>query len=200
MDPKALIKAQSRLRIAQKTLTEIADSQSYEEFTDLWYTFLVAAKNVYTTLEQGAKVSAQSRQWFGAKKNERRQDPLLQYMFQARDDAEHGIEAVTELVEGNLFIGITSDGPTNGPVIRTMEMREDGTVFIDGVQRDPSAAIRETPSTAKLVPVVGRGHIVYPPPSHHLGKQLEDQGPFHVAKLTLDYLQTLVAEAESRAA
>lgn len=97
MDLKGVTKAEARLRLARTHASALRACKSHDEFTDTWYQFLVTYKNVYTALEQAAKGSAQSRQWFGGKKNERRDDPLLQYLFQARDADEHGIEPVTHL-------------------------------------------------------------------------------------------------------
>ncbi|MGZ6022556.1 MAG: hypothetical protein ACXWLQ_08140, partial [Rhizomicrobium sp.] len=37
----------------------------------------------------------------------------------------------------------------------------------------------------------------YPVPTHHLGAVVTDQSPYGVAKLGLEYLEKLVAEAEA---
>jgi hypothetical protein len=91
MDQRALIKAQRRLSVAQKAIERLPETADFDAFSEQWYIFLHAAKGVYITIEQGAKASAQSRQWFGRKNNERKSDPLLRYISEARNDDEHGI-------------------------------------------------------------------------------------------------------------
>ena len=69
---------------------------TFDQFSEQWYIFLVSAKSVWTVLQQGAKFSAQSQHWFGNKQKKRRADALLQYVYQARNDEEHGLQAVLE--------------------------------------------------------------------------------------------------------
>lgn len=196
INPKALDKANSRLRVARKALSELAESKSREQFSDTWYTFLVATKNVYTALEQGSKTTPQDRQWFGAKKQQRKDDELLQYLFQARDDDEHGVEQVTEFVPGSLGIGVAEEGYSSA-------MRFDGMIGSGGKLKvtpldGKPVLIEFTAPHMKLATVTGRGNIKYPPPSTHLGQTLQARSPEAVAELGLAYLTGLVEEAENR--
>ena len=201
MDPKAVTKARARLRIARQQLEAAEKSASYHAFTDAWYLFLVAAKNVYTTLEQGAKASAQSRQWFGGKKNDRKSDELLQYLFQARDDDEHGLADVTMLNPGFLGIGKAAEGFSHSMSI-SMSTDEHGTPTIHKLESHDGLPIliEQKGPHAVLLPVTGRSSIRYDVPTQHLGKPLPDDLPLTVGKLGLAYLEALVAEAEARAA
>ena len=110
IDPKAIVKAESRLRIMKKSSAELQSMITREDFADTWYTFLSACKNIWTLLEQGSKATAQNRQWFGAKKAERKSDELLQYLFISRDDDAHTIEQVTDHTPGKLAIGVAKEG------------------------------------------------------------------------------------------
>lgn len=201
MDPRAVIKAKARLNIARQQLESARVSNTYSEFSDCWYLFLVAAKNVYTTLEQGAKANAQSRQWFGGKKDDRKCDPLLQYLFQARDDDEHGLADVTKLEPGHLAIGKAAPGYSRSMTI-SMSADERGVPTIHELQSNDGlpVLIENIPSRAVLLPVTGRGHIIYPVPDSHLGSAISDQSPVHIGELGLAYLTALVADAELRAA
>ena len=60
-------------------------------FDEHWVDFSVAWKSAYNKVEQAAKDTPQERQWFGSVKNERKHDPLLRYLFEARNDEEHGV-------------------------------------------------------------------------------------------------------------
>lgn len=194
MDPKAIIKAKSRLRVAEKALSELPDCTGYDAFCDTWYTFLVAAKSVYTVLEQGAKISATSRQWFGGVKQFRKDDELLQYLFEARNDDEHGLESSTEHVPGRLGIGRAKEGYSGA-------FRLDGSIGPGGILNITSldgkpVHLEETPPHAKLIKVQARGNRVIAPPETHKGGPLDDKSPANVGNLGLAYLVELVAEAE----
>ena len=78
-----------------------SSATNYADFEAAWTDFLVSTNAIYTILEVGAKGSPQSRQWFGRKKIERRNDPLLQYLHQARNADEHGMAPVADRSRGN---------------------------------------------------------------------------------------------------
>jgi len=189
--PNSLAKAKSRLRIAEKSLKEIKESKTYEEFVDLWFTYLVAIKNIYTVLEQGAKSTPQDRQWFGAIKAKRKNDELLQYLFQARNDDGHGVNLVTNYVKEKVVI----TGVTKVTI-------EDG--VISGFSEDGKPVPAEhTLPHARLSTVSGRSNDKYPPPTEHLGNSIGNPNaigfPITVATLGLEYFTQLVSDAESRA-
>lgn len=193
----SLLKAKSRLRSADLALSRLEDARNFQEFADEWYAFLCAAKNVYTQLEQGAKASPQSRQWFGGKATERRNDPLLQYMYQARNDSEHGVSDVVKEVQTSVGIGVPSAGGESGC---TMTMGEDGIMQIsDAWSTFSSGPVIIDERSVKLVAVRDRSHRSYEPPVEHKGIIISDNSPIIVAKLTLAFLASIVGEAESLA-
>ncbi len=197
MDPKAIAKAKSRLRLAEKSVRELAACQNHQDFSDQWYGFLVAAKNVYTSLEQGSKVSPPARQWYGGKKQERRDDPLLQYLFQARDDDEHGLEPVTEFDPGGIGIQVNKPGFSQGMLIERLTVMDDGEIQLKAKSLDGKPIlIEQTLPHTKLAVVTGRGGVKYQPPTGHLGKALESGLPLPVAELAVQYLTRLISEAE----
>ena len=53
---------------------------------------------------------------------------------------------------------------------------------------------------AKLAAVIGRGKILYAPPTEHKGQPIDDTLPLPVGRLGLDYLTELVAADEARSA
>lgn len=199
MDPRAIAKAHQRLRLATKQLAAAEAAHSYDDFSDAWYLFLIAAKNVYTCLEQGAKVSPQSRQWFGAKKNERKNDPLLQYLFQARDDDEHGLGDVTKLNPASVAVGKRAPGYSSH-IALSISTDSAGSATIHELQSLDGlpVLIEPTQAHAVLLPVTARANVTYPPPEKHLGVRLSDGLPLTVGKLGIAYLEALVAEADAR--
>lgn len=195
MDPRAIQQAQLRLHTCRGVLIDIRDAKTYQDFVGRWYLFLMSWKGVYTSLEQGSKNSAQSRQWFGAKKAERRSDELLQYMFEARNSDEHDLEEVTALRPGGLGIGTRGFGLSKS-------IRIDGTTGPGGVLRITAldglpVGVVHHPPRPVLRAVNARGDRVIPPPTRHKGTLLPNQEPLTVATLALAYAEALVAEAAS---
>ena len=200
MNPRAVEKARSRIRVAEKALSELVGCPDYASFTDTWYTFLVAAKNVYTALEQGAKSSAQSRQWFGAIKEARRNDELLQYLFQARDDDEHGLNEITRLEGSSVGIGKGAHGYSNNVTVHNLRIENGQIINCDVESNDGKPVLIETRGPrAVLSPIIGRGPVIYQPPTKHEGIDIQDRTPLGVATLGLAYLSTLVDKAATLA-
>lgn len=188
----AIDKAQARLDKARTSLARIRASTSYADFVSAWTDFLVNANSVYTILEQGAKSSPQCRQWFGGKKKERRADPLLQYLHQARNADEHGLEPVSQLRGGSF--SLSAEGS-----IHIERLAIDGNGNIDlrlGPDSTGKPVIKLTPATAVLLPVTDdRFGATFQPPLEHKGVKLTDTSPAAVAALGLVYHEALLAEA-----
>ena len=196
LNPKAITKAQSRLRTAHKAVADLERCEDVQSFSDTWYTFLTAAKNIYTSLEQGAKTSPQNAQWFGGVKAKRRADPLLQYLFQARDDDEHGLDPVINQEPSSLSIGVPGDGYSSHVRV-TGDIGPGKSLKVQSLDGKP-VLIDFKPERVVLATVTGRGDVKYAPPETHLGEALQDNLPITVARKALDYFASLLAEAESR--
>ena len=91
MDRNALAQARSRLNKAIAYAAAMKANTDINAVMEAWGDFLIAAGAVYSKLEQGAKGHPASEPWFGAKKAQRKADPLLAYLHQARNVEEHGI-------------------------------------------------------------------------------------------------------------
>ena len=81
MHPVAIEKAKSRLRVAKKALEDVKKSHTMESFHDAWYSF-------------------------GEKARQRIADPLLHYLYEARNDDEHGLTRNTRRVPEKLGVGV----------------------------------------------------------------------------------------------
>ncbi|WP_152542049.1 hypothetical protein [Sphingomonas sp. RIT328] len=188
-----MTKARSRLRVAQKALDELLRCDVRDEFIDTWYTYLVAAKAVHTTLEQGAKASAASKAWFEDRRVERKSDPLLQYMYESRNDDEHGLSAPVEYQPPTVEFGENDGGSTyelvdteHGSQVRLTVRSKDGSSLVRIRARIPMMVLR---------PVTGKSNV-YPPPRLHKGEILDDLLPTQAAELNLRHLSWMIDEAE----
>ncbi|MDN3571820.1 hypothetical protein [Methylobacterium longum] len=197
MDPQALAKARSRLRVASKALSDLESIKNYDDFIDIWYVLLTASKNFYTILEQGSKISAQSRQWYGAKKQERRSDPLLRYMYEARNDDEHGLNLGSEDVPGSLAIGVNKPGFSSAMSI-SGTFGPGGNLSVKSLDGKP-VLVEQTLPHARLISVRDRSNVEYKPPTEHKGQPLESNLPLPVAKLMVAHLETMIVQAQALA-
>lgn len=196
MQREAIEKAKDRLASASSRLKDIEFSKDYVSARRQWYDFLLCINAVFSILEQGAKGSNKSETWFGKKKRDRKEDPLLSYLHHARNADEHNIPSVTELDRQKMVL--VEDGR---PIAAIEEMVCDKGKFrsLSG-QPTPDLKkvneIRIYPDRAKLIRVTDRG-VTYDPPSEHLGSPLNDNGPILVAGLMVKYIELMIDEAEA---
>ncbi len=106
MDAQAVEQAEAKWRKAKKSLEILRAAKNYEGAEEAWSDFLLAASTIYSKLEQGSKSKGSSGGWFGRKKKERKDDPVLRYLHYARNSDEHGIERVA--ARGGNLVDITA--------------------------------------------------------------------------------------------
>jgi hypothetical protein len=157
MNRKAIEQARIQLTRAAESITALAASNRPAEIETHWSSFLSSAGRVFTKLEQGAKAAATTKSWFGTKVHQRRTDPLLCYLWHARNADEHAVLEITQ--------------PQPGTVREIAPTAED----LEGLKRSREAAGKNEPMTVlamleitpphiRLLPVVNRGQTYYPPP------------------------------------
>ena len=189
----AVAKARMRLEVASEAIRALEVAEGHEVFGKAWMTFLLAANGVHSSLEQGAKSNPQSRQWFGQKKNERRRDPLLQYLHQARNADEHGLEPIIEHVGGRVKIG---DGIHGGGVRRvSFDSQGYATVVKDPTYPNTHIEVVQPHPILSTVYDARYGNR-YAPPREHLNQPLRDLSPIGLAVLSVEYISGLIQEAE----
>ena len=189
VDHKAVNAAWTEFNRAFQSITELGTSNHYAEVERHWATFLVSAGRVFTKLEQGAKSSGKSGAWWGRKVNERRTEPILRYIWHARNADEHGIQPVTELHPGSIK-EVTPTPEETENFHRTM-----------GQQAKPYAALALLEIVnphVKLVEITDRG-VIYKPPATFFGETINGPNPHNVGLLALSYLEKILKEADKLA-
>lgn len=158
-----------------------------------WLDFLVQWKGTYTKVQQAAKSSPQEIQWFGTITKARRADPLLRYLFEARNDGEHGINPSTfHLPAGFKFIATDTAQPkfhfdSSGALTSVTDTK--GNEIVKDIQPVPEQSF--------LIEVTEfDGVKKVPPPKEHLGTPMEPK-PLIAAALGLQWLENLVETAEA---
>jgi hypothetical protein len=194
MNADALNQAKSRLIRAEKALAAIGAAKAIEDAEAAWTDFLLAAATIYSKLEQGAKGSGKCQGWFGRKKKERKDDPLLRYLHFARNSDEHGIERVVAQSPSNLHRGRPLSFNERIPVkLQPLDpvTNQFTGEWIDGVMAGPT--IRPIRAHDR------RFNDHCDPPTEHLGHPINFGGNFcyEIGALALIYLRSLLQEAES---
>lgn len=148
MDQVAVGAARGCLGRAKEALLSLKQTDNFDEMEVAWSNFLIMANRVYVKLEQGAKISSKSNAWFGRKKHERRNDPLLSYVKNARDADEHGLMKITERTKGGIGVNVTEGIPWSGHIKSTEKSVE---VSLHSDHPDAAAAFRIIPRTCDLL-------------------------------------------------
>ena len=162
-----------------------------EDFDHLWYSFLVAQNSVFAALEQGAKGEKKSKGWFDRKHHERKRDPLLSYLQQARHSDEHSLRP--SVVRRERWAAVSS---SPGTTITPPEHSADGKLKIT-LTVGMETKVQFLAPGEFLVPVFDRARNRHDPPDTHLGQPLEHRSPMHIADRCIEYLQTLIEEAQA---
>jgi hypothetical protein len=188
----AVDKARRRLEKASMCLKRMEDSGSFDEFESAWTDFLIALNAIHTSLEQDAKTSPQSRQWYGGKKVVRRKDPLLSYLHQARNADEHGIEPIAAHKPGGVKIGA---GAQLSVIAKTVVNRGKASIEFHPIE---GPGLEIIPPSAELIPVRNQFGNVFAPPTQHLRSIFPDVSPLATARIGFKYHEALVQAAAKR--
>ena len=194
MNISSLEKARSRLRAAKRAVDAMAGTDDPNTICDHWIDFLNAWIGVYRQVKKAATSTPQEYQWFGRVAREKTNDPLLNYVFEARNDEEHGVNrsAVPHYGLANFpqrshetVIASVRFDPGTGEV---RVYGPDGQLAYDPVLVSPPGVV--------LDPITARGNRTIAPPTFHLGDPINPD-VLTVAKAALVYAAKLVAMAEA---
>lgn len=195
----AIEKCDRRLGDATTAFAVCLKPNFYEDFVKGWTDFLIAATSIPHIIEKAAGATPQARQWYGGKRNEGRKDPLVLYMFQARNAEEHGIEPVTEFEPAEYTI----EHPEMGMTIGDPRISPDGkTLYLKAGHgpTGPTPRITRKPANVRLASVYDdRFKQTFDPPTVHLGQPInsgEPATPAQAGNLYLSYVSALVRAAE----
>ncbi len=208
MKEAAIWKADVRLHAMGRAISDLAAPSKPMEFASDWYVFITAANGIYEVLKRGAgyehvrkgseKLTA-SQQLVKNMITYCDDDPLLKYIYEARNDEEHGLvrsvenrpaifETFIPMNSGDGMVSFTVDTDENGFV----SSRDFASSFASGV-----VATHKVEHRMVLAPVSDRRGRKYMPPTRHEGKELADRSPLAIAHLIHDYMVKLVAAARA---
>jgi hypothetical protein len=153
----------------------------------------MAANAIYAKLEQGSKRNKNSESWFGTKKRSRHEDPLLYYLYVARNSDEHSLELVSSFgIAGRSLhknVSVTVDETKRNVHIDL----GDGTGVMQGEKiAELSLGFYPQPVTSN-----DRKKIRVDLPDRHLNQPIDNPTAATIATLAISYLEAMVAEADA---
>jgi hypothetical protein len=186
MRPEAVQQAKDRLQAATDAVDAFRAAKDFAAAERAWRDFLLAMGGIYNKLEQGAKSSAKSAEWFDHKWEQRRDDDLLRYLNYARNTDEHGLEPVTERHPGGAPLPF---GHTARMSIQALDetMQPVGT---------PDAAYVSGPALMLTRVYSERLKKFCDPPRLHRGQALTNPLTESVTAAALAYGALMIREAE----
>ena len=194
MEEIAVQQAREKYAAAVDALEELRLSATLAKARTLWARFLFTANGVYAKLEHGSKVSATSRQWFGAKKNERKTDPLLAYMRHARNADEHALQIISRVEpKRSLIIIDTPRGKTYG-YVKSLRSSDAGVTYTS--TPDTVSVSFEPERFIALRVYDDRGARWYEVPDSHKGIPVANSSPVTIGGLFIIHLGVVISEAE----
>jgi hypothetical protein len=185
MDRNAIIKASGKLERMREAYSIFSSSTNMRQASSAWIDFVMASGSFYSSLQQGAKVNSKSLYWFGSKKHDRKTDPLLKYLYAARNSEEHGLNHIVkqsatqiELVGRGSAVQLVSDGKG---------------WQVEHVSGPPP--IFKNPILSLQRAYDDRSKIWCELPTSHFGNPITDLNPKAVAELALNYFKAVLDEA-----
>jgi hypothetical protein len=177
------------LRRCKDLLDQLATATSPADFDESWQQFLGHLERVWNKCQNHFSKSPKWNGWRGRYEKQRRTDPLLSYLTNARGAHEHTVADITDKKPGSIGIGA---GPSGSVHIKHLQIGPAGRIKGDW---DGDLAITVLPGRVDPAAVTNRGRT-YAVPTSHLGFPLADSSALTLAQHGLAYYQQLVTEAE----
>jgi hypothetical protein len=176
------------LERAKAAVQEMLAATDLNGFEEHWKQYLHRLERTWSKLAGHFSKSPKWHGWCSPFEHQRRVDPLLAYLVNARGAEEHTVNDVVGRNPGGIGINPASG---NRICIERLEQRE-GKIYI---QADQSLKIDFIPAKTKLIPVVNRGRT-YPVPRMHLGSAINPEDVPALAQTGIAYYSEILASAE----
>lgn len=192
MDVRAVEKARKRFRSAYQAIDRMKLSKSFDDFSVDWCNFLYSWKAIYTALEQGAKISEGSKKWFCEKKKERLDIYLLNYLFQARNDEEHGLDC-SLMEDAESYLWEFEKTCSGGEAVELRVNPVTGEKYA-WCAENPMKLVQRTNGPTLTAVKDSKGRI-WAAPIGFKNKPC-DMTPIGVAEVALEYIENVIREAK----
>ena len=181
-------KLQEELSRARDSVAAMKGSGTLSELEDHWKEYLGRLERVWFKAFAHYKKSPKWQGWQARFEKERKDDPLLSYLRNARGADEHTVSDIVEHQQSHIAIVPGEQGGTirnlriSGGVATAETTGTSGVVF--------------NPARIKLLPVVNRG-VTFDVPGKHQGNTLDPENVVSVAEVGLQYYEKFLNEANT---
>lgn len=186
-------KPRQELERARNAIDRMKAATNHAEFEDAWKEYLSRLERAWNKAQAHFMKSPKWHSWAGKYITQRRADPLLKYLTNARGAEEHSVGEITERVSGNMTIGARGGAMH----VYGFGMSSRG-LFVDAAPATPDAelVIGFKPERTKLLPVVNRG-VQYDVPTAHLGDAIDPNDVLNISECGVKYYSELLNLAEA---
>lgn len=178
------------LQRCNELVGQLGAASTPEELEEKWQRFLGHLERVWNKCQNHFGKSPRWNGWKARYEMQRRTDPLLSYLVNARGAHEHTVADITEKKSGSIGLGA---GPGGSVHIKHLQIGTSGELRGEW---DGDLAVTFTPERVDATPVVNRGRT-YEVPTSHLGDKLLETSLPSLGRVGFGYYQSLVADAEA---
>ena len=188
--------ARVKTKEAKSGLAMMRCAATRPEFIDGWIKCVDSLQEAWVSFEhEGNSLGSSFKGWFGQSKKSRKKDPLLRYMYEARNQSQHG-HVVIEWAESHLNIAPNFTG-----TIKSLRVSVDSSYVFDA-----EPAYSGNPPSLELVHGLPQLPTItnkktgnsYAPPKMHLGQPINTGCPATVASMAITYQEDVFEAAFSR--
>ncbi|WP_448144575.1 hypothetical protein [Pseudomonas silesiensis] len=176
------------LRKAKDSLEEMKASTSLEVMEESWKAYLHRIERTWNRVLHHYGKSPKWSGWQATVLKQRKSDPLLSYLINARGCDEHTGDDIVSRTPGRLSIRAGDDGPL---YIKSLSINK-GEISYRGSGK---AVFEFTSEAVVLKSILNRGRE-YHPPTEHLGAPILSVSMIEIAKLGLDFYSDLIDRVE----
>jgi hypothetical protein len=200
-DSPAIQHSLKKLEKVELAVARLEQAQNIKDTETAWSDFLMAAGSIYSKFEHASKRNGVAAAWYGRVKHERKTDTLLSYIHHARNADEHGLEDITRIAsrqaalrfhepfDANKLEGVQIRIGTDATGAPSISVSDGAPISVEHYKH-PSVVLVAVNDT--------RYGDTFPPPSVHLGQQLDDTRPLAIARLAAAYVKRLIEDARRK--
>jgi hypothetical protein len=193
-------RAQEKLTESEQAVQIMTAAQERREYERGWSQFVDSIQEFWVRFKQEGKIvlGESFNSWISEIEVERNEDPLLNYLYQARNVSQHEIVSLV-WSDSHLIIGQGFNGH-----LKSLALYSDKSYEADSVPLHPSrphATVSMTFGKPTLPILKDNRYENKPstqPPTSHLGNFLHDVTPIAVAKLAITYYQDKFTKAREK--
>ena len=186
--------ASRKLEEARLSVKMMEDAESRDSYTEAWGRFIDSLQEAWVSFDyEGKKRVTGFREWIVPIYGQRKEDQLLQYLYQARHQSQHGIVPL-DWTDPHVKIA-----PNWSGTIAKLAIFKDGSHVFDARPQDGKSepTLEYSPGDPQLPIIQNRKYKqAFEPPTEHFGNPMPSRDPIEAARIALDYYDRLFERAK----